>query len=78
VNTCHTGPATLTVSSNRLTVFVDFVLGNHVQTVPITLPVSESFHYWFPAGYGAWSVDDLRNGAAGFGPGDAFEFVPCQ
>ncbi|HEV2317072.1 MAG TPA: hypothetical protein VGV89_05810 [Thermoplasmata archaeon] len=78
VDTCHTGPVSLEATSNRLTVLVDFVLNARDITVPIALPVTESFHYWFPGGFGIWSVDDLRSSAAGYGPGDAFDYVPCS
>jgi len=66
------------VISNHLTLWVSFAIAGQNHTVPFQLPLVESaFHYWFPADFGTWQVDDL-SASGGPGGGWAFSYSPCS
>lgn len=48
----------------------------HSAGLSDVLPITESFHYTFPANYGVWQIDNL-SAAGGPGGGWAFSYSPC-
>jgi hypothetical protein len=79
VSTCG-GPAWSSprVVSSDLTLWANFSIGtqNHVQPFLVPL-VTSVFHYWFPANFGTWQVDNL-SAPGGPGGGWAFSYSPCS
>ena len=78
ISTCG-GPAQSLplVTSNYLTLWAHFASGGQNYTIPFTLHLVESqFHYWFPANFGMWQVDNL-SAPGGPGGGWAFSYSPC-
>jgi hypothetical protein len=77
ISTCG-GPARSVspVTSDYLDLAFPVTIGPTNVSVPYALSISESYHYWFPADFGTWEIDDL---AAGGGPGGgwAFSYSPC-
>ena len=79
IDTCNlSAPVERTVSVDSLTVGLPLVLPDGAATVPVTLSVSSTFHYWFPAHYGLWLIDDLSQNGYLPGAGWAFEFHHCS
>lgn len=65
------------VGSSYLTLSYSFRVGHQNQTVAFSSPMTESlFHYWFPADFGTWQVDNLST-PGGPGGGWAFSYSPC-
>jgi hypothetical protein len=64
------------VISNRLTVWFPVSLSDRTVQVPFIIPVTESYHYTFPANFGIWEVDNL-SAPGGPGGGWAFSYEPC-
>jgi hypothetical protein len=80
ISTCNTSArwVTLPANSNSLAISIGFSLGGQNLAAPLILPFVESFHYWFPANFGTWQVDNL-SAPGGPGGGWAFNYVgPCS
>jgi len=77
ISTCG-GPARSLplVLSNYLNVWFPVTIRGQNLTVPYTIPVTESYHYIFPADFGTWQVDNL-SAPGGPGGGWAFSYSPC-
>jgi hypothetical protein len=77
VSTCGGPSQTLSESSSAgLEVFVPVSIQGLNYSLPFALPFQESFHYWLPANFGAWEIDDLAQTPSG--GGYAFSFTPCR
>ena len=77
VTTCGTGPKFLPMRSPGVTVWLTFDLHGQSTTIPYLLPFPQVYHYYFPANFGTWQVDNL-SAPGGPGGGWAFSFVgPC-
>lgn len=79
ISTCGRGPASLPlVTSHNLTLWVSFTSGGLTRVMAIQAPIIDStFHYWFPANFGSWQVDNL-SAPGGPGGGWAFSYSPCS
>ncbi|MCI4360189.1 MAG: hypothetical protein L3J91_00635 [Thermoplasmata archaeon] len=78
IDTCNlTQPVERTVSTSAVTIGLPAYLPNNNLTLSITLGVSATFTYWFPAGYGVWIVDDLSQNGYLPGAGWAFAYHAC-
>ena len=76
VTTCG-GPAVWrSASSPDFTAWAPDPVGDETSLIPVTLPFADSFHYWFPANFGTWLVDNL-SAPGGPGGGWAFSYEPC-
>jgi hypothetical protein len=76
ITTCGGAAQSIPVRASAVTTWVSFNLGGHNYTVSVHLPLSESFHYWFPPDFGTWQVDNL-SAPGGPGGGWAFSYSPC-
>ncbi|MGD0258149.1 MAG: hypothetical protein ABSB90_09785 [Thermoplasmata archaeon] len=78
ITTCR-GPAhwLSPIHSQGLDVWFPLNYGGRTYNVPYTLPFAESYHYWVPANFGTWQVDNL-SAAGGPGGGWAFSWSPCS
>jgi len=66
------------VTSTSLTLWAHFVSDGHNSTAAFTVPIVDSqYHYWFPANFGTWQVDNL-SAPGGPGGGWAFSYTPCS
>ncbi len=62
--------------STSIVVDVPFEAGGHSFNLRSALPFTEQFHYWFPANFGTWQVDNL-SAPGGPSGGWAFSYSPC-
>lgn len=79
VSTCgETAKSLPQVVSSYLILTFRFVSAGQSHVVPFDLPMTSSqYHYWFPANFGTWQVDNL-SAPGGPGGGWAFNYVgPC-
>ena len=76
VSTCGRGAQTAIERSGFLTTGVPFRLNGRQFTFSMTLPITQSFSYWFPPNFGTWQVDNL-SALGGPGGGWAFSYAPC-
>ena len=78
ISTCGGPSRSLTpILSSYLSVWFPVTVQGKNLTVPFVIPVAESYHYWFPANFGTWDVDNL-SAPGGPGGGWAFSYVgPC-
>lgn len=66
------------VTSTYLTLWASFSFGGQSHSASFSVPVVMSqFHYWFPANFGTWQVDNL-SAPGGPGGGWAFSYSPCS
>jgi hypothetical protein len=78
LTTCgSSSPRSLSVASIHLAVSVTLSVYGRPVTVTASIVDPATFHYWFPANFGTWSVDQLSGALGTPGGGDAFAFVPC-
>jgi hypothetical protein len=77
ITTCS-GPAQSLplVQSDYLDVSFPVTIGGQNLSIPYELTVQQTFHYWFPANFGIWQVDNL-SAPGGPGGGWAFSYSPC-
>jgi len=64
------------IESSYLDVSVPVLGPNGSQEYPYTIPVQETYHYFFPADFGTWQIDNL-SAPGGPGGGWAFSYQPC-
>ena len=77
ISTCGGSSQSIPVSSMHLTLWAHFTSGGANHTAPFNVPIVVSaFHYWFPANFGTWQVDNL-SAPGGPGGGWAFSYSPC-
>jgi hypothetical protein len=77
VSTCG-GPAeSIPVVAQSLATWVSFRWNGVNYTAEVSLPLDQSFTYFFPANFGTWQVDDL-SAPGGPGGGWAFSYSPCS
>jgi len=76
ISTCGRAIASNSASSSQFEVRVPVTIGGSQYNLPYVLPVQETFHYWFPANFGTWQVDNL-SAPGGPGGGWAFSYSPC-
>lgn len=78
ISTCGSGSKSLNMTlSSYLDVQFRVDLAGLISTVPFVIPVSESYQYWFPSGFGEWQVDNL-SAPGGPGGGWAFSYSSCS
>lgn len=79
VTTCDaTATSAPGVISKFLTLWVTFSETGHSHTVSFRTPLVETvYHYWFPANFGTWQIDNL-SAPGGPGGGWAFSYSPCS
>lgn len=76
-DTCGGASISIETTSTFLNVRIPISAGGKSYAVPVTLPLTQHFHYVFPANYGTWGVDNL-SGPGGPGGGWAFDYLgPC-
>ncbi len=78
ISTCG-GPAQslhIPLEFDPVTVGVWFDYNGVNTTTPFVLPLTQSYHYAFPANFGTWQVDNL-SAPGGPGGGWAFDYTPC-
>ncbi len=79
IDTClSSSPVERSISASTITVGLPVRLPDGGATVPVTLPVTTTLHYWFPAHFGIWLLDDLSANGYLPGAGLAFEFHNCS
>src|SRR5271157_1934275 len=61
ISTCGRAIASNSASSSQFEVRVPVTIGGSQYNLPYVLPVQETFHYWFPANFGTWQVDNLSD-----------------
>lgn len=77
VTTCGGSAQSLPlVTSTSLTIWFPLAVGGKNYTTPYELTFEQDFHYWFPADFGTWQVDNL-SAPGGPGGGLAFSYSPC-
>ena len=78
ISTCGTGSELRTVTSDHLTIGINFQPGGNSESLNVTIEQSTVYQYEFPANAGTWAVDNL-SAPGGPGGGWAFDFVsPCS
>jgi hypothetical protein len=79
VSTCGNSSRSLNVPLHavNLTVEVPFNDGGRNVSESLVLPLDQSYHYWFPANFGTWQIDNL-SAPGGPGGGWAFSYSPCS
>jgi hypothetical protein len=77
ISTCG-GPAQSipSILSSYLSVWFPVTIQGQNLTIPYIVPVEESYHYWFPADFGTWQIDNL-SAPGGPGGGWALSYSPC-
>jgi hypothetical protein len=78
VSTCGGAAQSLPlVSSTYLTLWAHFDVDGTNHTASFDLPIVEAqFHYWFPANFGIWQIDNL-SASGGPGGGWSFSYASC-
>jgi hypothetical protein len=78
-STCGGPNGTISLTSLFLTLTYHTRIDGSPVNVSFLAPITNaSFHYWFPANFGSWAIDDLE-AAAGPGGGLAFSYLgPCS
>jgi len=77
IDTCGGSALSIETTSTFLNVRIPISTGGKSSTVLMTLPLTQHFHYVFPASYGSWGVDNLSQ-PGGPGGGWAFDYLgPC-
>jgi len=66
----------LTISSS-LEVWFPVTIDGKNYTIPYLLTFVQTFHYWFPANFGIWQIDNL-SAPGGPGGGWAFSYSKCM
>jgi hypothetical protein len=77
ISTCQTGPASVTVTAPKFVVDATFWVNGRALSLPVTVNEQLRLHYWFPAGTGIWTAQNLASGAGAFGGGWAFAYASC-
>jgi hypothetical protein len=76
LSTCGTNASVQSVKSNHILVGVEFQYSGVSHVVNVTLDLSTSYRYVFPANGGIWEIDNL-SAPGGPGGGWAFSYSPC-
>jgi len=76
VSTCGGGAVWRWANSTGFTATVPVMSGGSLTQETFAFPFFDSFHYWFPANYGVWQIDNL-SAPGGPGGGWAFSYTPC-
>jgi hypothetical protein len=77
ITTCNGPSQSISAVVNGVTTWVSFSWNGRSYTVPAVLPLTEDFHFVFPADFGTWEVDNL-SAPGGPGGGWAFSYSPCS
>lgn len=76
VSTCNSSQESLPVRSTGFNIWLSFAIEGKPTSVPYLLPFPLVYHYYFPANFGTWQVDNL-SAPGGPGGGWAFSYAPC-
>lgn len=76
ISTCGSGATSKWTDSASFITSVPISSGAVVTDESYAFPFLETFHYWFPANFGTWQVDNL-SAPGGPGGGWAFSYSPC-
>ena len=77
ISTCGLGAASGWANSSELTASIPISTEGSVTEESYAFPFSDAFHYWFPANFGTWQIDNL-SAPGGPGGGWAFSYSPCS
>jgi hypothetical protein len=76
VSTCNGSGDWVPVNSKGITMWFTFTIHGKATLVDYLLPFPQAFHYYFPANFGTWQIDNL-SAPGGPGGGWAFSYSPC-
>jgi len=76
ISTCDSPQKSLYMHSSGFGIWLDLSIHGKSTTVLDTLPFPGAYHYWFPANFGTWQVDNL-SAPGDPGGGWAFSYSPC-
>jgi hypothetical protein len=79
VSTCGGDAQSLPlVDSTYLSLWFHFDVNGASHAAPFDVPmIGAQFHYWFPANFGSWQIDNLSIDG-GPGGGWSFSYAPCS
>jgi hypothetical protein len=76
ISTCNAAQEWQWVLSSGLDVRLNVTIDQQLTPVFVFLPFPQAYHYYFPANFGTWQIDNLSV-PDGPGGGWAFSYSPC-